>query len=303
MKRKLSLALGGGGIKGFAHIGILKRLEELGYTVEAIAGTSIGGLVGALYCAGYTPDEIADMVLHFDQKSIFSYHNEGPGLLSLNSITQLLVKKLGDIKFADLNIKFACTAVDIKSGREYVFHRERVIDAVLSTIAVPGAFPPRKLDGKEFVDGAVMDPVPVNLARWLSPNCPIIAVCLSSPPEDVESVPSMSIPISQSIATPIIEQFSKLRIAQAFSIFSQSIDLSSKLLAELRMKVDDPDVIIRPDVSKYGIFDLVDASDLIQKGIISINDSSQLISDSFSWPTYFKRLYKKGAPIRGLFNE
>jgi NTE family protein len=303
MKRELSLALGGGGIKGFAHIGVLKRLEELGYTINAVAGTSIGGLVGALYCAGYTPDEIAIMVKHFDQRSFFSYHNEGPGLLSLSSITQVLVKNLGNIAFKDLKIKFACTAVDIKSGREYFFHQSRVIDAVLSTIAVPGAFSPKSLDGKDFVDGAVMDPVPVNLARWLSPGSPIIAVCLSSPPKNTELVSPLPISNPTPIPTPIIEQFSKLRIAQAFSIFSQSMELSSKLLAELRMKIDNPDVIIRPDVGQYGIFDLVDASDLIQKGINSIDESSQSIRDSFSWSAHLKRLTKKAEPIQGFNNE
>jgi NTE family protein len=293
MKKELSLALGGGGIKGFAHIGVLKRLEELGYSIKSIAGTSAGGLVGALYCAGYTPDEIAEMVIHFDQRSMFSFQNEGPGLLNLNSITQILVKKLGNITFKDLKIKFACTAVDIKTGREYVFCQSSVVDAVLSTIAVPGAFPPKKMDGKEFVDGAVMDPVPVNLARWLSPNIPVIAVCLSYPPDEMTDMHLNPIPTSSPIPAPIIEQFSKLRVAQAFSIFSQSIDLSSKFLAELRLAVDRPDVIIRPDVSQYGIFDVVNPLVLIEKGIAAVDQGAADIQNATSWLASIKRLNKK----------
>ena len=303
MKRQLSLALGGGGIKGIAHIGVIKRLEELDYSIDSIAGTSIGGLVGALYCAGYTPDEISDAIKHFDQKSIFSYPSEGSGVLNIHSITQLLVSMLGDITFEQLKIKFACTTVDLKSGSEFIFHKFRVMDAVLSTIAVPGAFPPRKMNGREFVDGAVMDPVPVNLARWLSPGKPIIAVCLSSPPEEVASVPTLSIKNTISIPGPIIEQFSKLRIAQAFSVFSQTIDLSSRMLAELRMKIDDPDVILRPDVTKYGIFDTADVVELINNGILSVNASSQEISDACSWLANLKRLNKKTVPIKGYSNE
>ena len=214
-----------------------------------------------------------------------------------------LKKKLGNIHFKDLKIKFACTAVDLKSGCEYVFHQSRVIDAILSTIAVPGAFSPRLLAGKELVDGAVLDPVPVNLARWLSPGIPIIAVCLSSPLDNPTASRSFLIPNAAPIPTPIIEQFSRLRIAQAFSIFSQSIDLSSKSLAELRMKIDAPDVIIRPNVSEYGIFDSVDSVNLIQKGIDAVNKNAQLINSSFSWIAYLKRLNKTAEPVQGFEYE
>ena len=303
MKNELSLALGGGGVKGFAHIGVLKRLEELGYSIKSIAGTSAGGLVGALYCAGYTPDEIGEIVSQFDQKSFFSYHNDGPGLLSLNSLNQVLVKRLGDITFQDLKIRFACTAVDIKSGKEYIFSQSSVVDAVLSTIAVPGAFSPKILGDKEFVDGAVLDPVPVSVARWISPRTALVAVCLSAPPGETARVPVNTHSSSTPFPAPIIEQFSRLRVAQAFNIFSKSIDLSSMMLAELRLAVDNPDVIIRPDVSQFGIFDTVTPEELINKGISAVDKNAQAIQDALSWISAIKRLNKISVVPSGFYNE
>jgi NTE family protein len=301
VKREISLALGGGGIKGIAHIGVIKRLIELGFLIKSISGNSIGALIGSLYCAGYTTDEITDIANHYEQRSIFSYHNDGPGLLNMQSIAQFLINKLGDLTFQDLKIKFACSAVDIRTAREYVFCQSRVIDAVMATIAVPGVFPPKIIGDKEFVDGSVLNPVPVDIARWLSPKTPIIAVCLSQTPEDMDCLPVNPIPTTAPIPTPIIEQFSKLKIARAFAIFSQSIDITSMVLTELKLSADSPDVILRPISKKMGYFDLAVPSDLINQGIQSVDNSTNLLIDSVSWFSYFKRMNKKyREPIRVL---
>ncbi|MCE1255301.1 MAG: patatin-like phospholipase family protein [Anaerolineae bacterium] len=292
MAKEISLALGGGGIKGIAHIGVLMRLEELGFKIQAIAGTSVGSLVGALYCAGYTPAEIANLVNDFDQKSFFFNRVEGRALLSLHSITQILANKLGEITFNDLKIKFACPAVDIKTSREFVFSENRVIDAVLSSIAVPGIFPPRTIEDKDFVDGAVLNPVPVNLARWLRPDLPVIASCLTSRPDDWVHMPDV-LPINAPIPIPIIEQFSRLRIAQAFTIFTKSIDVSSRMLTELRMSIEKPDVIIRPDVDKYGMLDQVNPEELIETGIKSVDKEIDSISKTLAFGAKIKRKWQQ----------
>lgn len=300
MNKEISLALGGGGLKGLSHAGVIKRLIELGFEIKSIAGTSIGGLIGALYCAGYTPDEIISTASQFNQHSIYTFHNDGPGLLNLQSIAQLLINKLGDITFKDLKIKFACPAVDINSCQEYIFCNTHVVDGVLSTISVPGVFPPHSFANHEFVDGATINPVPVEVAKWLSPNLPVIAVPLSSPPDNNDYNPITPILNSMPIPVPLIEQFSKMRIARAFSIFSKSIDISSIYLTEFKLESDRPDVILRPDVARYGVFDPVDIMDMVQKGIDSVDQQIEKINNSLNLFSQLKRLNRKPVPPKRM---
>jgi NTE family protein len=118
-------------------------------------------------------------------------------------------------------------------------------------------------------------------------------VCLSTFSDGEGYTPTNLLPTSTPIPTAIIDQFSKLRIAKAFSIFSQSLDITAKLLADLRLAADLPDVIVRPDVAKYGLFDYVDPADLITKGIDAVDSSSVAISNSFSWIPSLNRFQKK----------
>lgn len=264
---EIALALGGGGVRGIAHLGAIYYLENEGFNIGAIAGTSAGGLFGAIYSAGYEKDEIVDVLNNISQRNIFHRKpGDGPSLLGIQGLSETLLGLLGDRSFNDLKIPFACTAVDIKTGQEIILTQGPIVEAILATIAVPGIFPPKMIGDSLLVNGGVLDPVPVALARWLAPSLPIIAICLSSLPGGWSSPSFMHIPSSTTIPKPILEQFARLRIAQALDIFIRSLETGSRMLSELRLQVDRPDVIIRPDVHQFGYLDRVEPSVLIELG-------------------------------------
>ena len=260
----VSLALGGGGVKGFAHIGVLRVLEQQGFHIRAIAGTSIGGLIGSVYAAGFSPDDIQATLSALDQTRFYVRRpGDGPAMLGLAGVADALVDTLGDIGFDDVRIPFAVTAVDIKSGQLLALQRGHLVDAVLATIAVPGVFPPRQWDGRTLLDGGILDPVPVALARSLAPEAPVVAVVLSPPFRDWSEGPTPRLLNS----LPFLAKYlGRLRVAQAFNMFLRSVDIAGSLLTDLRLQLDRPEVIIRPQTHEIGLIDVVDVPHLARIG-------------------------------------
>lgn len=260
---EISLALGGGGARGISHIGVLKALERENIRVSAIAGTSIGGLIGAVYLAGWTPDEMQERFKKIEQPKLYGHtKGEEPSLLGIAGATSVLQEMVGDITFAELPIPFAVTAVDIESSHYFEIREGRVLDAILATVAVPGIFPPRRWGDRLLVDGGVANPVPVDLARKLRPGVPILAVVLSQPQTQSLTLPVPEIPG----VAPVMEYISRLRYAQAFQTFLKSVDVGSKLLSEIRLEKDKPDLIIRPRLGDIGLLDRVDVEHLSKLG-------------------------------------
>ncbi|NMB88796.1 MAG: patatin-like phospholipase family protein [Chloroflexi bacterium] len=295
---EVALALGGGGIKGLAHIGVIRCLEKEGFKIKAIAGTSAGGLIGAAYATGVPLSELEDLVIHVNQAHLFTRSiTDGPGLMGLQGLTTILAEFLGQRHFSDLAIPFACTAVDIHTAQEIILNQGYVLDALLATIAMPGVFPPKELYGMSLVDGGVLDPVPVALARWLAPGLPVVAVCLSPKPEGWVNLSPIRIPAKPPIHIPIavLEQFSRLRIAQAFNIFIKSMDITSRMLAETRMQIEKPDVIIRPEVEKFGVLDEVNASELVNIGEQSVAAALSALANTHSVPNRILRRFRRAS--------
>ena len=195
MASEIALALGGGGVRGISHIGVLRTLEENNIHVKAIAGTSIGGLIGGLYAAGISTSQLQKAAGLMRQRRLFRRGpSDGPAFLGLKGVEKVLETTLGDLRFKDLSIPFACTSVDLLAGQEIILTQGKVKDAIRATIAFPGVFPPKTINGLTLIDGGVLDPVPVALARWLCPTLPIIAVCLSPEPKEWAELPSPGIP-------------------------------------------------------------------------------------------------------------
>lgn len=289
---EISLALGGGGIKGLAHIGVLAALEKEGFKVRAIAGTSIGGLIGAVYAAGYSPDEILKIAESLNRGRM--YHRlpqDGPSLLGLGGVYDALVDVLGQSLFSDLKIPFACTAVDIRTAQEVYLNNGPVLDAVLATIAIPGVFPPRVRGEAELVDGGVLDPVPVNLARRMNPRLPVVAVALNPERSEWHRIPQFNFipPHALPIPSPILEGFTRLRVGQALRIFLHAMDISSRMLTEMRLESDRPEVVIRPDVHHYGLLDDVIAADLVEAGYQAGMRAAAQIHKALSWSSKLQR--------------
>lgn len=295
----ISLALGGGGIKGISHIGVLTCLEDAGFRIHAIAGTSVGALVGAVYAAGYPPGEIVEIVESIPQKRLYArLPGDGPSLLGYAGLAEALTAVLGDCKFSDLKIPFACTAVDINSSQEIYLNEGSVLEAALASIAIPGVFP-AKLRGKaELVDGGVLDPVPVNLARQMAPGLPVIAVALTPAKERWDNTPpqfNMPPVMPLPIPSPIMEGFARMRIGQAFRIFVHSMDITMRMLAELRLEADKPDFIIRPNVDRYGMLDFAIPAELVRLGEESVRQSLPELKRVLSWQNaLLRRLNRTG---------
>lgn len=181
MSRSIGLALGGGGARGLAHLGLLRVLQREQIPVSFIAGTSMGGLVGALYAAGLPLAQVEAEVRRYSQISeqlkLLDVSISGSGLsVRGRRIYNFLADLLGDsLTFADLNLPLAMVSVDILTGREVVLQGGKVIDAVRATISVPGVFTPVDLGAYRLVDGGVLDNVPVDVARSLGSE-PVVAV-------------------------------------------------------------------------------------------------------------------------------
>lgn len=283
---EISVALGGGGIKGIAHIGVLEGLENAGFKIRAIAGTSAGGLVGAVYAAGYSPKEILTIIENINPSRMYTRQSsDGPSLLGYTGLAEALVEVLGETQFSELKIPFACTAVDIRTTQEVYLSQGRVIDAVLATFAIPGIFPAKICGDSELVDGGILDPVPVGLARCINPRLPVVAVPLNPDRKEWNAIPQLNIipPASLPIPTPIIEGFARMRIGQSLRMFLHSMDITARMLTEMRLEVDRPEVILRPDVHAYGMLDVVDPKELYLAGLRAAEAAVPEIRKTLSW--------------------
>ena len=282
----ISLALGAGGAKGISHIGVLRQLEKHGFRVRAIAGTSFGGVVGALYAAGYPMDELEEIFASVDQRHLYGRRpQDDASLYGLAGIEQWLIETLGDRTFSDLKIPFAAVAVDLNSSREVILCEGCVRDAILSTIALPSIFTPFRADGMELVDGGIFDPVPVSIARSLAPHLPVVAVVLANPVGQPTRLPSFKLPLPE----PIVQQLTRLRITQALSVGMRSLDVSDRLLTDLRLKIEKPDVIIRPDVADVGLLDVVDIREVAKRGEVACEAVLPELKRVTAWPNRLRR--------------
>lgn len=280
----ITLALGGGGTKGFAHLGVLKALEKEGFRIKAMAGTSAGGMVAALYGVGYTPQAIIDTSSEANQGEIYSF-GRGPALLGIEGVAKILHKFIDEETFTDLRIPCALTAVDIKSMQEIVLKEGRLLDAITATIAIPGIFPPKEWGEHLLVDGGVLDPVPVEVARSLAPGLPVVAVSLSPPPEQWSELPPLKILPEM----PILQPVARLRVAQAFDIFARSLEMGTYMLAHTRLAIEKPDVIIRPQVGDIGILDKVDVVKVAARGEVAVAEALPKLRKAMSWRGKVKR--------------
>jgi NTE family protein len=284
----ISLALGGGGARGNAHIGVIRRLEEEGFRIRAIAGTSAGGVVAALYAAGHTPDEIETIFAGMDPGRLFGRSGtDGPGLLGLAGVSRLLEKHLGERTFAELAIPCAVSAVDIQSAREVIMDKGRVVEAVLATIALPALLPPQNVGDYQLVDGARMNPVPVSLARALKPKLPVVAVVLTPPLGQRAGTTHFQLPFP--VPAAILNRLRRLRFARALEVFINSTDATDRMLTELRLHLDAPEVIIRPQVSHIHLLERVDVRHVVRLGEKATVAVLPQLRRAASWPARFWR--------------
>jgi NTE family protein len=290
----LTLALGGGGARGNAHIGVLRVLEQHGFRVRAIAGTSFGGIVACFYAAGFSPDQIEETFADVDQARLYGRDpGENKSFLGLSRVRHWLNQTLGDRTFAQAKIPCAVTAVDLRTSTEIVLRDGYLRDAILCTIALPGIFPSFLREELELVDGGLLNPVPVDLARSLAPTLPVVAVSLTTPLGNPPR--SIPLPFLEGLPAPLARQITRLRVTQAMEIFMRSIDIGGRQIAELRFRLEKPDVIIRPRVEEIGVLQDVDVHEVARLGEQAALAALPDLRRVASWAARLRRIVR-GVP-------
>jgi NTE family protein len=165
---KIGLVLSGGGARGFAHLGVLKALEEMDIKVSAISGTSAGAIAGAFYCSGYPPDEIFSIISATGFLKSVRPAWSWTGLLSLDGFKEVLYKYLPENSFESLKLPLTIATTEIRLGKVTYFNSGELIPRVIASASIPALFNPMVLDGHVFVDGGIMDNLPVR---------PLVGVC------------------------------------------------------------------------------------------------------------------------------
>lgn len=178
---RVGLALGGGAARGFAHVGVIKSLEAQGVRVDLIVGTSAGAVVGALYAGGFDGFELHRLALSMDEDTVADWTLPARGVLKGEALQNYINKTLNRRPIEKLDRKFAAVATDLQSGDMVVFERGNTGMAVRASASVPAIFQPVRIKERDYVDGGLVSPVPVRVARRLGADV-VIAVDISNKP-------------------------------------------------------------------------------------------------------------------------
>lgn len=251
-----SLALGAGGARALAHIGVLAVLDDAGLAPRAIAGTSMGAFVGAMYAAGADPDEMTAGVegLELRQLAALPTLTLKPGSIMTADRIEAQLRRVLPPTFADLRIPLACVATDLVTGAAVVVSQGDLPRAVRASMTIPILFDPVPDDGRLLVDGGIVDPVPVRVARSLG-GAPVVAVDVGSlsPVEAGEGTERGLGPMMESGKAPTVVQ-----------VGTRTLDVMSHWLAV--PQYDDASVVITPDVGGYFFADVMEGPAIVAEG-------------------------------------
>ncbi|MGD6856171.1 patatin-like phospholipase family protein [Bacillus infantis] len=234
----IGLALGSGGARGFAHLGVIKVLKEEGINVDVIAGSSMGALVGCFYGAGLDIDRLYKLAGAFKRKYYLDFTVPKMGFLAGKKVKELIRLFTHGKNLEDLDIPVRVVATDLKAGEKVVFCKGPIADAVRASISIPGIFTPEKLEDRLLVDGGVIDRVPVSVVEEMGADL-IIAV-------DVSRVKTSS------------------DITSIFDVIMQSLDIMQMELVSNREIASD--IMIRPHVEMYSSRAFTNIEDIIRIG-------------------------------------
>ncbi|GIN19050.1 MAG TPA: esterase [Bacillus bacterium] len=171
MKRpKIGLALGSGGARGFAHLGVLKTLKEHSIPVDMIAGSSMGALIGCFYAFGHDIGQLIKLSKAFKRQYYIDFTVPKMGFIAGNRVKNLIRLFMQGKKLEDLDIPVAVIATDLQTGEKVVFKTGPIPEVVRASISIPGVFVPEKVNGKLMVDGGVADRVPVSTVKEMGAN-------------------------------------------------------------------------------------------------------------------------------------
>jgi NTE family protein len=242
--KKIGIALGSGGARGLAHIGVLDVLENEGINISAISGTSMGAVIGALYCSGIKIMEILKFMETNAWKRFVIYSTLTiPNLPYLNSRSadRILNRLFAEKTFEDCQKPFCAVAVDVVSRKKVFITHGKLSDAIKASIAMPGIFEPLTRDGMILVDGGVIEPLPIDAVRSMDADF-VIGVALNN--TDRKEIPTAKTSI--------------------FGIIDLSLSIMEHEIENHHFH--KADIIIQPKTGDYGLFEFGKALEIIEAG-------------------------------------
>ena len=295
---KIGLALGSGSARGWAHIGVVRALSEAGIHIDYIAGTSIGSVVGAVYASGNI-ETLEEVVLQLDWKQIAYFFDvvlPKSGLIDGKKLSAFVRSHINRINIEDLPIPLCAVSTDLATGDEVLIQSGDIIDAVRASISVPGIFTPVKKNGSFLVDGGLVNPVPVSVARQMGADF-VIAVDLNHgiagkkgfrhTAAPIVSVPHLEIEEGRvtggknkilellnnrfsAVDFPALSQIKEWmkteRAPNIFEVLTSSINIMEAQITETRLKTDPPDLLIQPNLSHLKFLEFNRAEEAIIEG-------------------------------------
>jgi NTE family protein len=287
MKPLIGLALGSGVARGWAHIGVLRALEETGHKPDIIAGTSIGALIGGAYLSGHM-SKLEAWALRLNRirvSRMFDFQLRGSGVIAGRRILhEALHPDMLSRGLSDLPIPFVCVATDLANGHEVWLRTGSLIEALRASYAVPGLFPPVKIDGRWLIDGALANPVPVSVCRAMGAHL-TIAVNLNgeafgeSPADDALDVTDSGGHENMrsndegdehppAARMQLVRQFFRRSNGEpsVFGVMARSLHIVQDRIARSRLAGDPPDLMILPRLSDVGVLEFHRARESIAAG-------------------------------------
>ena len=285
--KTISLVLGSGGARGLAHIGVIKWLDENGYCVRAIAGSSMGALIGGIYACGkldvyrrwVSSLEWLDIIRLLD----FSYSRDG--LFKGERVINTLRTLIGDSNIEDLPIPFTAVATELHSGKETWFSRGLLFDAIRASIAIPSVMTPHSIGGRLFIDGAVTNPLPIaptlhnrtDLTVAVNVNGKAAAVSAlpqQKPPRPAEKTNGYRRTISAFISTIQQQLYPANHVKEPavadklnmLNVITQSLDTTQHIIGRFQLASYSPDVVIEIPRNICGFYEFHRAQELIELG-------------------------------------
>ncbi|MTH52614.1 patatin family protein [Bacillus mangrovi] len=235
---KIGLALGSGGARGFAHLGVLKILEEEGIPVHMIAGSSMGALVGSFYAAGLDIKMLYQIAAAFKRNYYLDLTIPKMGFIAGEKVKGLIRAFTKGYNIEDLKIPLAVVATDLSKGEKVIFTKGPVAEAVRASIAIPGIFVPEIIGGRVLVDGGVADRVPVSVAR------------------------DMGADLVLSVDVSVVKR--QAAITSIFDVILQSLDIMQEELVRHRAAASD--LMMRPQVEKFSSRAFTNIQEIIASG-------------------------------------
>ncbi len=298
-KPRLGIALGSGSARGWAHIGVLRALEQAGIVPEVVAGTSIGALVGAAYASDRL-DRLEEWVSQIDWWEIIRYMDVRLGGVEGERLMRAFGERVEDAPIETLPKPFGAVATDLQTGREVWFQRGALLEAVRASIALPGLFSPVRVRERWLVDGGLVDPLPVSLCRALGAE-QVIAVNLNG------DIVGRHLPggrwARRTAASPLLARLSAGWQAvlgnrhdrlspepepeenddeppSLFDVMAGSIHIMQDRITRARMAGDPPDVVLAPRLAHLGLMDFDRASEAIAAGAECVRLHLPLLRDA-----------------------